>query len=266
METGQVKEFGKLRSLLFPVHKSELKLFLPLLLIFFFICFNYNVLRSAKDSLVITAPSSGAEIIPFIKVWAILPMALIMTILFTRLSNRFSMEKVFYIMIGGFLGFFTLFMAVLYPMRDILHPHGFADYLQSVLPLGCKGLIALIRNWTFTAFYVMAEMWSTMMMSVLFWGFANEILNVKIAKRFYVLILIGGNISAMCAGGFSAVFSDFGYRWGLASGLDPWQCSLILLTALLLVNGGVIVFLLRWLHTNTLHKKGLNSFQQKSPR
>src|SRR6266404_5491085 len=95
MSDRDTKEFGRFRSLFCPVHKHELKLFLPLVLIFFFICFNYNILRAAKDSLVVTA--SGAEIIPFMKVWAILPMALVMTLLFTRLSNRFSAEKVFYI-------------------------------------------------------------------------------------------------------------------------------------------------------------------------
>ncbi len=252
MSTGRSQEFGKFRSLFFPVHKNELKLFLPLVLIFFFICFNYNILRAAKDSLVITAPSSGAEIIPFIKVWAILPMALLITLIFTRLANRFTMEKVFYIMLGSFLGFFTLFTTLLYPMRDILHPHEFADYLQSILPAGCKGMIALIRNWTFTAFYVMAEMWSTMIMTVLFWGFANEILNVNIAKRFYVLILIGGNLSSVCAGSISASFSDIGYQWSLSSGMDAWQGSLLLLTSLLLVSGGIIIGILRWLHLNTL--------------
>src|ERR1700678_1899617 len=109
MTENKNQEFGRLRSWFFPVHKSELKLFLPLILMFFFICFNYNLLRAAKDSLVVTAPSAGAEIIPFIKVWVIVPMALAMTFLFTRLANRYTIEKIFYIMMGIFLGFFVLF-------------------------------------------------------------------------------------------------------------------------------------------------------------
>ena len=153
------QDFGRFRSWFCPVHKHELKLFLPLLLIFFFICFNYNILRAAKDALVVTAPSSGAEIIPFMKVWVILPMALVMTVFFTRLANKYTTEKVFYIMMSFFLGFYALFSFFVYPFRDTLHPHAFADYLESIFPLGMKGFVALIRNWTYTAFYVMVVLW-----------------------------------------------------------------------------------------------------------
>nr|NGX36735.1 ADP,ATP carrier protein 1 [Candidatus Anoxychlamydiales bacterium] len=107
--------FGKIRSLLWPIHSSELKKFIPMLLVFFLIAFNYNVLRAVKDTLIVTAPTSGAEAIPFIKVWAILPMALLMTYVFTKLSNKYSTEKVFYIMLSIFLGFFTFFTLILYP-------------------------------------------------------------------------------------------------------------------------------------------------------
>ncbi len=128
---------------------------------FFLIAFNYNLLRTFKDSMVVTARNSGAEAIPFIKVWAILPGALLLTYLFTRLANRFSREKVFYIMMFLFLGFFFLFTFVLYPLRDTLHPHAFADQMQDLLPSGFKGLIAIFRNWTFTLFYMMCELWGT---------------------------------------------------------------------------------------------------------
>ena len=252
MSTSSSQGFGKFRSLFCPVHKSELKLFLPLLLIFFFICFNYNVLRPAKDSLVITAPSSGAEILPFIKLWVILPMALFMTLLFTRLTNRYSREKVFYIMMSIFLGFFVVFSCVLYPLKDYLHPHEFADKMEALLPVGCKGFVALLRNWTYTTFYVMAELWGTTIMTVLFWGFANEILNVHTAKRFYVLILVGGNLSAIGAGGLSAVISKLGISWGSFHGSDPWQYSLLILTAIVIFNGCLILGAFRWLHTNIL--------------
>ena len=167
--------FGKLRGFLWPVHTYELKKFIPVLLIFFFVGFNYSILRATKDALVVTAPSSGAEAIPFIKVWAILPMAFLFTFIFTRVSNRFSREKVFYVMMSIFLSFFLIFTFVLYPFRDALHPHALADHLQTLLPQGFKGLIAMFRNWTFTAFYVMSEMWSTIIMTILAWGFANEV-------------------------------------------------------------------------------------------
>lgn len=251
MNTNQ--EFGRFRSWFCPVHKSELKLFLPLVLIFFFICFNYNVLRAAKDALVVTAPSSGAEIIPFMKVWVILPMALVMTLLFTRLANKYTTEKVFYIMMSIFLGFFAFFSFVVYPLRDTLHPHQFADHLESILPLGLKGLVALLRNWTYTAFYVMAELWGTTIMTVLFWGFANEILDVKTAKRFYVLILIGGNLSAICAGGAGTLISSIASSWTSETVSDPWQYSLMFISAIVIVSGLIVVGLFKWLFKNVFN-------------
>lgn len=252
MATNSSQEFGRFRSWFFPVHKNELKLFLPLILIFFFICFNYNLLRTAKDSLVITAPSSGAEIIPFMKVWVVLPMALLMTVLFTRLANRYSTEKIFYIMMTLFLGFFMAFSFILFPFSDSLHPHAFADKMESVFPLGLKGFVALIRNWTYTIFYVMAELWGTTIMTVLFWGFANEILNVKTAKRFYVLILIGGNLSAICAGGAATIISKMAGHWMIANGSDPWQYSLLIISSIVVVSGIIVVGIFRWFHKNIL--------------
>ena len=90
-----------------------------MLAIFFLISFNYNLLRASKDSLIVTAKNSGAEAIPFIKVWVILPMAILLTFIFTRLANRFTREKVFYIMMTGFISFFFLFAFFLYPARDV---------------------------------------------------------------------------------------------------------------------------------------------------
>ena len=113
MVSGNSDEFSRIRSYLWPIHNREIKKFLPLLILYALICFNYSLLKAAKDALVITANDSGAAVIPFIKIWAILPMALLVTYLFTRLFNRFTQEKVFYIMIGSFLAFFAFFALVL---------------------------------------------------------------------------------------------------------------------------------------------------------
>ena len=161
-----------------------------MLLIFFLIAFNYNVLRTYKDSIIITAPNSGAEAIPFIKLWVILPSALLFTLLFTRLTNWYSREKVFYITLSIFLIFYTLFALFLYPAKHWLHPNEFADTLQALLPDGFKGFIAIFRNWTFTLFYLMSELWSTAIFSVLFWGFANEVTSVQEAATQADLIMI----------------------------------------------------------------------------
>src|ERR1700731_4600730 len=99
-------EFGKLRSFFWPVHSYELKKLLPMLLMFLCISFNYTILRDTKDTLIVT--SSGAETIPFLKVWGVVPAAVIFMLVYAKLSNILSKEKLFYAAIAPFLVFFAL--------------------------------------------------------------------------------------------------------------------------------------------------------------
>jgi ATP/ADP translocase len=72
-------------------------------------------------------------------------------------------------------------------------------------------MIALLRNWSFTSFYVITELWAIIVMTVLFWGFANEVTTVDEAKRFYAIFAIGANFSGIFSGQ-SAQFCDcFGH-------------------------------------------------------
>jgi len=260
MSTDQTFNFGRIRTLLWPIHRVELKKFLPMFLIFFLICINYSLLRAAKDALVITAHQAGAEVIPFIKVWAILPMALLFTLLFTRLSNKHSREKVFYIMISIFIGFFALFAFVLYPCRDIIHPHGVCDQLQAGLPAGFKGLIGIFRNWSFTLFYVMSELWGTTIMTILFWGFANDVTSVKNAKRFYAILIMGANIASIVSGYISILLSKGALYQLFPGGSDPWGKCILFLTCVISVVGVAIIGLFYRLNRNVIdHEEAVDS-------
>ncbi len=245
--------FGRLRGILWPVHRHEMKKLLPMLLIFFFISFNYNILRTMKDTLVITAKSSGAEVIPFIKVWAMFPGAVILTLLFTWLSNRFSREKVFYIMMSLFLGYFFIFAFFLYPMRDSLHPNAAADTLLEILPLGFKGFIAMFRNWTFTTFYVMSELWGNIILFVLCWGFANQVTKLNEAKRFYAIFGFGANSSGIVAGQTSVYFSRWIFNESMPIGTTAWEQSLIILVSLVVLSGLSALAIFYWLERRVLN-------------
>lgn len=223
-----------------------------MLIIFFLVSVDYHILRNLKDAIVVTAKSSGAEVIPFIKVWVMFPGAILFTYFFTRLSNRLTREIVFYVMLSVFLIYFFIFTFFLYPIRDTLHPHAFADSLEASLPLGFKGLIAMFRNWTFTSFYVMSELWSNIILSMLFWGFANQITRISEAKRFYGLFGIGANFSGVAAGQASAFLCTSVYNPSLPFGEDAWEQSLIMLTILILLTGIAAIALFRWMHTNVL--------------
>lgn len=245
-------EFTGLKAYIWPVHNYELKKILPMLVIFFLLSFDYNVLRTMKDTLVVTAKSSGAEVIPFIKVWVMFPGSILMTYLFTRLSNRFAMEKVFYSILGLFLAYFLVFTIFLYPNRNALHADHLANQLQSALPLGLKGFVAMVRYWSFTTFYVMSELWSNIILFLLFYGFANQITRLSEAKRFYGLFGIGANLSGVAAGLISMYVCSFDFNPLLPFGEDAWGQSMVILIIAILAAGVGAIFLLRWMHTSVL--------------
>lgn len=217
---------------------TEMKKLLPLGIMFFCILFNYTILRDTKDVLVVTARGSGAEIIPFLKTYVQLPGAIIFTILYSKMSNTMGQSQVFNTVLGGFLGFFGLFSTVVYPNADKLHPHALADMLAASLPASFAGPIAILRNWTFALFYMMAELWGSVVVSVLFWGLANRIMSVKEAKRYYPLFGLGANVALIFSGQYVRFVSKM--RANLGDGVDPWAASLRWLMAAVMASGAVI--------------------------
>lgn len=230
-----------------------------MLLIYSLVVFNYSILRGAKDALLITAPGSGANAIPYIKLWGILPIAFLTTLIFTRLSNKYSRDRVFYIMMSGFLGFFFLFTFFLYPLRDYLHPHALADHLETLTPQGLHGLIAIFRNWTFSLFYIMGELWGTIIMSVLFWGFANEVTSVREAKRFYAILGVGANLGTILAAQLGIFLSSEYLYQLLPFNGDRWGQSLTLTTLIILSVGIAVLLIYRKLTQGVLYKEIVES-------
>lgn len=218
-----------------------------MMVMIFLLSFNQCALWNLKDSLVIT--TSGAEVIPFIKVWAILPSSVLLTIIFTWLSNRFSREKVFYLLTGSFLIFYALFAFVLYPYRDFMHPFESATYLEGMLPAGFKGLIAMYRHWTFTGFYVMCELWNTIVISILFWGFANRITHVNEAGRFYSVLGVAFNMAIMATG---IVSIAIGQQAAVMSSHFAWEYTMRGLMFVIIVSGLLTMALFRWMHRNVV--------------
>lgn len=253
--------FGKFRSFIWPIHSYELKKVMPMFALFFLITFAYNILRCMKTSLIVTAPGSGAEVIPFLKIGAVLPAALFMTYLFTRLVNRFHREQVIYAMLSLFLSYFALFLCFLYPRHEWLQLDSLADFLQSHVFTqgGYKGLIAIIRHWNLALFYVLSEMWSTVVLSMLFWGFANEVTSVNEAKRFYAIFALGANCSGMFSGGFAHWIQKLPYYEYLPFGMqDQWVffqlCSVLFV-------GMLIIALFCWLSRTVLHIENVSTLQ-----
>jgi len=268
------KNFSRVRSFLWPIRRYELSKFVPMLILFFLISFNYHLLRITKDSLIITAPQSGAEVLPFLKVWAMLPAALLITSFFTRMTNYFSREKVFYLITTLFLVFYLVFLLYIYPNKEALYWDSCANALQKALPAGAKGFVALIRYWMYSLYYIFAEFWSTLMVSILLWGFANDVTTVSEAKRFYALFGIGINSSGILAGKFGEFLSthigSYSPKW-IPFSIASWEEAFSIFLIIIIANGLIAMGIHRWLHvkkfTSRRHAKHLTvSSQNEKPK
>jgi AAA family ATP:ADP antiporter len=244
--------FSGIRSYLWPIHAHEIKKLVPMVIMLALVALNYSILRNLKDALLITAHGSGAEVIPFVKLWGMLPAAIIATMLFSYLLNRFSRAAVFQIIILSFSAFFLFFCLFIYPNREALHPNDSADFLETILPLGCKGLVAMYRNWTLTGFYIISELWGTIVLQVLIWGFANEVTKISEAPRFYSVMVIASNIAAICAGQIAVSLSGAAFDSNFGFGKDAWEQSMTKM--LLLIVGLALITLLtfRWMNRYVL--------------
>uniref|UniRef100_A0A7S1G0A1 ADP,ATP carrier protein n=1 Tax=Corethron hystrix TaxID=216773 RepID=A0A7S1G0A1_9STRA len=239
----------KMKNKLPPKH--EIKKLLPLGMMFFCILFNYTILRDTKDVLMVTAPKSGAEVIPFIKTYVNLPMAILFTILYGKTTDRFEQKEVFYIFTIPFLFFFAAFAWTIYPNVGWLHPHVAIDALASVLPAGASAPLSLVRNWSFTLFYTLAEMWGSVVVSLLFWGFANEVTTVDEAKKYYPLFGMGANVALIFSGQFVKWVSNM--RGSLPPGVDAWGVSLKYLMGGVCASGAVLLATFRFMQDKVLN-------------
>ncbi|KAH7866756.1 hypothetical protein Vadar_024467 [Vaccinium darrowii] len=105
----------------------------------------------------------------------------------------------------------------------VFHPTALADKLLATFRPRFLGPLAIVRIWSFCLFYVMAELWGSVVISVLFWGFANQITTVEEAKRFYPLFGLGANVALIFSGRTVKYFSNM--RQNLGPGVDGWAIS-----------------------------------------
>jgi len=243
---------------------NERKKLIPLAIMFFCILFNYTVLRDTKDVLMVTAPKSGAEVIPFVKTYCNLPTAIGFTALYATLCDRMEQQNVFYACVIPFLLFFASFALVIYPNNSLLHPHAFVDSIAGFLPKGFSAPLAIIRNWSFALFYVLAEMWGSVVVSLLFWGFANEVTTVEEAKKYYPLFGFGANIALIFSGQYVRWVSKM--RQNLPPGVDPWGVSLKYLMGAVVSLGGILLGTYNWMQRNVVGTNGGKAASEKKPK
>ncbi|QED23315.1 Npt1/Npt2 family nucleotide transporter [Candidatus Deianiraea vastatrix] len=242
-------EFKGLRALLWPIHNYELKKFIPLALLMFCILFNYTAFRNTKDTLILTAADAGT--ITFLKTYCVTPMAILFVVLYVKMSNVFNAEKIFYATMIPFLAFFGLFAFVLNPNLSAIQPSAESVEVLIASYPRLAGFIKIYQNWAYSLFFIMSELWGSMLLSLSFWQFANYIVRMNEAKRFYGLFVVVANISTILSG-ITVKYSAELARNFTPAGSDQWDWSLKTLISIAIVMGVICMGIFRWMHTSVL--------------
>lgn len=199
-----------------------------------------------KDAFVVTAKGSGAEVIPVLKGWIVLPVALGATLLYSKLANTFRRTVLFYGIIAFFMAFVCLYGFVLYPNMDALSPNESADWLLSKLGPENSHWVSIYRNWIPSIFFVTAELWGQIVIFLLFWGFVNHICNFNEAKRSYNLFIAGGDLAQIFTGPLVIYFT----RKHMGEHFESALQNLVLCVLFF----GFMIALLHWFLTRSVLK------------
>lgn len=229
---------------LFLIKKHELARFLYTASLIFLIAYIHNLLRTTRDILIIR--KLGTELISAIKIWFAIPISLLLTVVYVKLSAVLNRAKLFHIMNIFLISYFVIFTLFLYPNRDLVSITSI-NSLAINLP-SLKYFVLTIANWPLSLFYAFSESWVTIMLSIMFWQIANHITSVEESKRFYFffgfIAQLGFLLSSM-----STVYIAKKY-----SG-ENWQPTLNSITICIIISGVLLSISLFKLEKIIGHKK-----------
>lgn len=186
----------------------------------FFTIINYKILKASKDSLIV--PSIGAEAVNFIKFYLVVPSAVLFTMIYVKLANIFRFGQI-YVGLGiFFMLYFAIFALGCYPYQETLHPSSqlISELLSQEVDLigfrlaisHFKWFILIYSKWTYAIFYIVAELWGSTMIFLMFWQFSNQIVSLNQAKRLYPMINLLGSAGTFAAGSILSLITDLSFH------------------------------------------------------
>ncbi len=184
-----------------PIHKTELPKFLCMAMMIFLILYIHHSLRVAKDTLIIS--SLGTEAISAIKI-LVLPISLLFTLFYIKLSDTLTRTRLFHTMIWFFISYFVLFVTVLYPYHELLIL-SIPEAISTKFPT-FKYFFQIISNWHYCLFFIFSELLITTLLNISFWQIANHITSIEESKRFYPLWGFASQIGLLLAGYLAKAF------------------------------------------------------------
>jgi len=196
------------------IQRTEVPRFVYMSLMMFLFIYVYTTVRDTKDTLVVS--NCGAESIPFLKMYGVMPSAFLFIVVYSKLSLVFDKHVLFYATLLPFFTFYTIFAFFLYPNKDTIH-----FKFNGILDGSTGPVTNLIRFWTFSTYFIVSELWASAGVPLLFWQVANDITTVSQAKRFYPLFAVTGNLAPIVSGRIMSILinkqkaSELGFGWTL---------------------------------------------------
>ena len=162
-----------------------------MMFLFVYVC---TTIRDTKDTLVVS--NCGAEAIPILKLYGVMPCATLFIVAYSKLSNVLDKSTLFHVTLIPFFIFYGIFAFVLFPNRDVIH-----FTTTSSIGIGGGGTVSnLLKHWSFSLYFIISELWASAGVSLLFWQCANDVTPLMQAKRFYPLFAITGNLGPIVSG------------------------------------------------------------------
>jgi ATP:ADP antiporter, AAA family len=218
---------------IFPIRKGEFTLFFTVSVMMILTLYIYSVLRNTKDVLILS--SIGAELLSTVKLYGVLPSAIIFMIVYTKLANSITRLSIYYVLTIFFTLFFAGFALFLYPNFEYLKLD--LSDAQNSMPY-LKYILLMFSYWPYTLFYIMSELWGSVMLSLMFWQLANQIVSVEQAKRFYPLFGFLGQVGLLSSGLLLKTFNKMGLPFG-----DVLNYTIISVVVSALLMGFALTFL-----------------------
>lgn len=225
--------------ILWPVYKEEQAQIIPMTAVFFFVSFIYNILNALKKTLLLSNPYLKAQAVSYLKIFGIMPAAIIFTWMTTKVITKYGQKKALQMMIAFFalsFGFLTLFI---FPNREYL-TFNFQPTFE---------LVSLLNNWDITLFYIFSEMWSSIILNVLCWGIVIETTHLSQSKRIYALFTGSANIATLVAGWWAATALDHQLVWFYQAPLESltWVNRLMFQMSVMWILQVAIIYLLSFI-------------------
>jgi len=203
--------------------------------VFFCSTFNYTLLQNVKDSMIVT--SVGAEALPFLEALGVLPASMVFFVLYSKLMAWLPPSQVYRAALAPLLIFYTVFGGLLYPNAAFLHPMHLLESMRSALPAGLNVIASMLAHWTYSLFYITAELWGGVAISMLFWGLADGVCTMHEAETVYPILGIIANVGLVLAGALVKLINANSDALLSATGMMPVQATI----ATVLVMSGLLL-------------------------